>query len=734
MRLPGVTVEVSSPAIWFNYTFRSWGVNKFVADSYFDANPSPFVYTPDLNRPGIDDGKIWSNVGRVAAQVTSKDKLSVYFDKQQKYRNHWGISATVPPEAAGVQVTPSNYVGVAKWTRTQSSRLLLEGGFGIYNQNYTELYQESVTGVAPTAFDIDAIRNSRVYTVLDQSNGRIANAWNVPQNSFSTLRTYMGAASYVTGSHQLRFGVNVSEGDWRRQRMYSGDTSAVTYNAGVPVQVVLQLPWDRRNRIKADTGFYLQDRWSLGRVTLNLGLRYDWFIGETDRSEVLASRNSAGFVFDKCADGVNNPAAGCVGRVQDWKDLSPRVGFSWDVFGNGRTAIKASAARYVNGQTIAVADDINPVSALSLSDTRPWRDLDANGLPFDANGNLQFDELSASTATPTFGRRVSTTSYDPAVLNGWFQRGYNTEYTFSAQHQLADRLSVNGGYYRRAFGNITFTDDRRFNLSSYDGPFCLSAPSNVNLPDGGGYQVCGIYNLKPSVFAQNLPADNLVTFAKDVTNVYQGVDLNIDWRLPKGAFVRGGVNMQRRSFNNCSLIDNFGPDAVQSTTELGTETYPASGESYCDRVYPFRPDVKFMGSYTLPLDVQFSATYQFTRGIQNGGAGPSLRANWAVTNAVINPAIGSNWTGAASRTVALIREGASYGSFNLNQVDLRASKRFRAGRARMRVDFDLYNVFNSNWPYTLNANFSTSSTASAWLRPTNVLQSRFFKVGVQLDF
>jgi hypothetical protein len=734
---PSIGGPILRDKIWFNYTFRSWGVNKYVADSYFDSDPSPFRYVADTSRPGIDDGNIWSNVGRVAAQVSSKDKVSVYFDKQQKYRNHWGISATVPPEAAGVQVTPTNYVGVTKWTRTQTSRLLFEGGFGIYNQNYTELYQPSVTGTDAKVFDIDAIRAARVYTVFDQSNGRIANAWNVPQTSFSTLRTYMGAASYVTGSHSFRFGASVSEGDWRRIRVYSGDASAITYNAGVPVQATLQLPWDRRNGIKADTGIFAQDRWSMGRVTLNLGIRYDWFQGETQPSSVLPSRhNATGFAFERCADGKNNPAAGCVGQVQNWKDFSPRVGFSWDVFGNGRTAIKASAARYVNGQTIAVADDINPVSALSLTDIRPWRDLDGNGLPYDANGNLQFGELSPSTATPTFGRNVSTTSYDPEVLNGWFKRGYNTEYTFAAQHQLADRMSINGGWYRRAFGNQTFTDDLRFNLSSYDGPFCMMAPTNENLPGGGGYQVCGIYNLKPSVFAQNLPANNLVTFADNfggITNVYQGVDVNLDWRLPRGAFVRGGLNMQRRRFNNCNLIESAGPDAVATTTELGTETYPGSGESFCDRTYPYRPDVKFMGSYTLPLDIQFSATYQFSRGIQNGGAGPSLRANWAVTNAVINPFIGSNWTGAASRVVSLLREGADYGPYNLNQVDLRASKRFRAGRTRMRVDFDLYNVFNSNWPYTLNATFATTAT-SAWLRPTNVLQSRFFKIGAQIDF
>ena len=59
----------------------------------------------------------------------------------------------------------------------------------------------------------------------------------------------------------------------------------------------------------------------------------------------------------------------------------------------------------------------------------------------------------------------------------------------------------------------------------------------------------------------------------------------------------------------------------------------------------YRPDVKLSGAYSLPFDIQLSGTYQFSRGVQTGGAGPSIQANWAVTSAVANPFIGRNWTG-----------------------------------------------------------------------------------------
>ncbi len=80
-----------------------------------------------------------------------------------------------------------------------------------------------------------------------------------------------------------------------------------------------------------------------------------------------------------------------------------------------------------------------------------------------------------------------------------------------------------------------------------------------------------------------------------------------------------------------------------------------------------------------------------------------------------------------------MREGQEYGDNNLSQLDLRLGKRIRMGRNSLRLDFDLYNVFNSSWPYTVNSTYSTAATGQ-WLRPTNVLQSRFFKFGAQFSF
>jgi hypothetical protein len=731
---PSIGGPIVKNKVWFNYTFRHWGSSKTKADAYFDKNPSQFIYDPDTTQPGIDDGHIVSNAARISWQVSGKDKISVYHDEQKKYRNHWGIASTIPPEAAGVQVTPTSRVNVSKWTRTHTNKLLLEGGFGYYNQEYTELYQPSVTGTDDKVWDENAIRNSKVYNVLDQSNNRQANAWPNPADHFSILRTFMGAASYVAGSHSIRGGLNWTTGDWRLLTMWTGDVQPITYNAGRPVSVTLRLPSDRKNGVDRDLGLFLQDKWALGRVTITGGIRYDQFIGESRESSILPSRFSGGATFGDCPDGTVDPGDLCTGQVQNWKDISPRVGFAMDVFGDGKTALKASYARYVAGQAIAFANQVNPIGALTASDTRVWTDLDSNGLPFDSNGNIQLGELANSASTPTFGRlTVPTTQYSPDLLRGWGKRGYNNEVTFAMQHQIADRISVNGGYYRRTFGNATFTDDLRYDASSYDA-FCITAPSDPDLPGGGGYQVCGVQDLKPAVFAQNLPANSLIRFSSDFgdeTNLYQGFDANIDARFRNGAFLKAGIGATARTFDNCNLLA-AGLDAVVTATSQGTETYP-DGSSSCHREYGYRPDLKASGSYTLPWDIQLAGTFQFSRGIQNGGAGPSLNASWAITSAQAATIGARTWTSVASRTINLMREGSDYGKHNLEQLDLKLAKRFTLDKVRLRVDFDLYNVFNSSWPYTVTTAYSTAPTGT-WQRPTNVLQNRFFKLGANISF
>ncbi len=727
---PGIGGPILKDRAWFFGTFRYLGVNKTVVDSFFDSDPSPFKYVADTTRPGIDDGHIRSFAGRVSAQLSQKDKVSYYHDEQDKVRGHWGISSTVPPEASAIQATPTSFVSVSKWTRTQSNRLLFDAGLAVYNQEYQENYQPDVFATAVPAV-----------TILDASTGKYAGAWNNPADHFSKLFTEQFAANYITGAHSLRFGATLSQARWRLAQQYTSDVMPINFNAGVPVSVALKIPTDRKNAIDRDLGIFAQDKWTIKRATINAGVRFDQFIGSTLPETLPAGTFNAAVSYSNCADGKNNLNGNCTGQVTNWKDFSPRVGVAFDVFGNGKTAIKASVARYVAGTGLAAGgtvDNNNPETTVGLTDTRAWTDLDKNGSPFNSAGVIQLNELTASTATPTFGKNIAaTTLTDPALLSGWGVRSYNWEYTLSAQHEIAPRVSINGGFYRRKFGNQTVTVDTRYSFAnnSFDGPFCANAPADANLPNGGGYQVCGLYDLKPAIVAQGLPANSLIQSSANFggeTNIYQGLDFTMTGRFKQGAFVSAGVNAQKRIWDQCNLVAAGIPAAITAAATEVAEIFP-DGSKACHQDLPYRPDFKFNASYTLPFDIQLSAVFQFTRGVQTGGAAPSLLATWSTTPTSATTLGRAYSAGATTKSVNLLGVGQNYGNDNLEQLDMTFSKRVKFQGYRLRVNFDAYNLFNSDWPYTVNTTFSTAATSN-YLKPTNVLQSRFFKIGASFDF
>jgi hypothetical protein len=715
---PSIGGPIFRDKAWFYFTFRHWGVEKTVADSFFDADPAPFRYQADTARPGVDDGHIVSRAARVMWQVSDKDRLSYYHDDQSKYRDHWGISATISPEASAVQVTPTSYVAVAKWTRTHTNKLLFDVGFAIYSQEYTELYQPAVTGTTEKIWDDAAIAASDVYSITEQTNGRVFSAWNAPADHFSTLRQYSASASYVTGSHSLKVGGTLGEGPRRTLERFTGDLT-MTFSNALPQSVTLRTPLDQREGIKADVGLYIQDRWTINRATITGGVRFDWFQGEVLDEDLPAGRW--------------NPAAHFDGfEVQNWKDLNPRLGIAYDLFGNGKTALKASVARYVNGEMVGTAAANNPQTTIGRTDVRTWRD-NGDFTIFNADGSVQTAELGPSTNS-NFGKVIpGTTTTDPDALSGWRKRPYNWEYAVSVQHELVPRVSLSAGFFRRSFGNQIVIDNQLTSPDSYDGPFCITAPVNTNLPGGGGYDVCGLYDIKPTAQGQVRNVRTRASNFGGISDVFTGFDATVTARLHGGTLLQGGVLAQRRDFDTCNAPM---PSAVPGITALAFSTLQVDNPEarFCDQTFPFRPDVKLLGSHPLPWDVQISATYQYSRGVQNPLA-PSVLAFWAAPNAIIAPALRRNLAAGATatKTITLIEPGTVYGDENLHQIDLRASKRFKFDRYTFRIDADLYNVLNSNWPYTVNTNFSTLAT-SAWLRPTNMLQGRFFKIGGQFSF
>ena len=131
-----------------------------------------------------------------------------------------------------------------------------------------------------------------------------------------------------------------------------------------------------------------------------------------------------------------------------WNDWTVRAGASYDLFGNGKTAIKTSVGKFVAQEALGFAASVNPLGG--QADARNWNDLDRNGTIFDAAGNVQTNELGV-TANNNFGiPGLGTTQFDPAL-----PRPTNWEESVSVQHALFPRVSVTAGYYHRSFQHVS---------------------------------------------------------------------------------------------------------------------------------------------------------------------------------------------------------------------------------------------------------------------------------------
>jgi len=702
---PGVGGPIKRNTIWFYAAYRYEAIDQTVVDSYYDKNPSPYLYEADLARPGRDNGKIPNQSIRGTWQIGAKDKIQGWFTNQNKYRSHYNISASRTPDATSLQNTPYAQAMTVKWTRTQTSRLLLEGGAARGRTLYQELYQPNVIGDPAKSTDKTFVQALPTYSITDQANGKVFGAYD---NGYSghggDMKNARVQATYVTGGQEFRAGVMLGHAVSPSPTWWSGDIT-MTFNSGVPQSITMRIPSETRNGYFPDLGLYAQNRWSLSRATLTGGLRYDYYVGKVLEGTLPASRW--------------NPAQSFPGfRVQSWQDISPRVGVAFDLFGNGKTALKWNIARYVAADGVSTAAANNPQTTVGRTDTRTWNDLNGDYTIYNADGSLQAAELGPTTNT-NFGKVVpSTNTQDPATLNGFNARGSTVEWQAVVQHALLPRVALTADYYFRYNGNQLVTDNTLIGSSDFDGPFCITAPASPDLPGGGGYPVCGLYDVK--VASRSLLQNNM-TFARNfggIVDHYMGYDLTVSARLASGGVVQGGLNAQKRVYDTCNA-------PIASGTTVNQVDSPEA--RFCHQELPYRPDLKLLASYNLPHGFSVSGTLQVS-------SGPVITATWAAPNSVIAPALGRNLAAGATSTksIQLIESGTLYAGYQ-NQLDLRLSRRMTIGPLKTRLDANLYNVTNNAYANSINTTFATTA-ANQFLRPTAVLAGRLFKIGGQVEF
>lgn len=619
--------------LWWFTSARFWGYNNF-APNAIDAQGNQVVDDNDV--------RAWTN--RVTAQLNQKNKLTAMYDYLPKYRGHRDIElGTVAPEATVVQDTPRSFNTQAKWTSTATSKLLLEAGFSENYYDYTLEYRPEVATEAakPPYGDVSHV---------DIVTGRRTVAATRDFRDIFPFYNVYGASSYITGSHAFRFGVQWGRGWIKSWRDANGDM-VQRYSNGNPTQVQrwnFPIP-EARSNLDYLLGIFIQDSWTLRRVTLNPGIRFEAIRGSVPAQTAPAGR----FVPDRSFGAIEN--------LPNWQNWAPRFGAAWDVFGNGRTAVKGSVGKYMQQEATGFAAKYNPLA--EGSDIVTWTDLNRNDIAED-------NELgAANNATLGVRRNINP---DPDM-----KRPYQVLYNLGVTHQLMNNLSVAANYFRREYKNMPYTVNLAVPITAYD---LITIPD----PRGNG-QTLPIYNLKREYLGL---VNELDTTSTNNWRHYNGVDFTVNARGANGLSVAGGMSLGRSIVRQCDVAD---PNQLR----------------FCDQSeydIPLRKTVKLTWAYPLPWDIRFSGVFQTADGFNTAAPpAPLLAQNpdnhlrlytYNVTRTQVPTLVQSQVS------VFLDEPGTSIMP-RVTQLDLAFSKSVRISRFTLTPQVDIFNATNNNPVLTL---------------------------------
>jgi hypothetical protein len=748
---------IKKDRLWFFGNLRRFESATHVEGGFGNANagdPTKWTYVRDeaVETRSANLRDIWSL--RFTGQVSEKNRVSFSHEYQ-----HRCSGSTITSAGEGCRTREGNWIGVgtltsapeswvgyhdfpyyvtqAAWTSPLSNRVLLEAGFSRFH------YLWAGFGTAPP----DGLTNMIPVTETQAIDGHRANF--TYRGAFDTLgfgwadndanpNNWKASAAYITGAHNMKLGY---QGSYQRalgRRRANTTLLRYGFNNRVPNSVGYTLVpnWEQNDRT-ATTAIYAQDQWTVGRFTLQGAVRYDrassWAPAEHNGTSDVSPFNPAPISFPRTVS------------VAGYHDITTRWGGAWDVFGNGRTALKANIGKYLQNATNDENYTANNPAARIVRSvfTRGWQDGNANFVvdcdlrnPDRQDGLAAGGDLCAATANENrnFGSaNPNLTVINPAILEGWGVRPNDWQFSVSVQQEVLPRVSVDVSYNRRWFGNFFVEDNQAVGPADYT-PWNYTAPTDPRLPGGGGYPVT-VYSITNAAALR--AAQTYRTFETDFgaarTQYWHGVNINVNSRMRNGLMFQGGTSSGRGVRDNCETvtkIDNPDPRGCAVTEPLMTS---------------------FTGnaSYTVPkVGLLVSAQVRSRNPANIGGVGAasatngaSLNANTQVPNTVVQQILG-RLPGVAlatqNTTVNLVQPAELYPTDRLNQVDMRFAKIVRFSNRRLDIAVDLYNLFNTNdatgFDGTYDYSVGNVLQGGEWLQPTGIVPPRFARINFTFSY
>ena len=751
---PSIGGPIAPDRLWFYGTYSFRRASQFPAGLFDNTDTSALRYVPDLSSPTIDRQNLWEGTLRLTWQASSKDKVQAF----------WGVNNTehipaltgaqldpiyIAPEAGSEGVNNVNTYQIT-WIRPQTNRILFEFGVSHLPANNVLNPLDADSQIAHgtgrehlnARTDLPSVFEGTTLT-MHRNMGYFFNGTDV---HFSTRNNaYRGAMSYVTGSHNLKFGFTANNKQQTETYRSGNNWTNMLTVFGFPLQAAFESRPPETNKLTT-IGLYVQDQWTIDRLTVNAGLRFDYFKG-TYPNQVSTPGDITHSIWVRHVQDIPGADAAI------WKDLQPRLGVVYDLAGDGSTALKASASRFGSREAISLAGEVNPV-ANNTRTSRLWLD-GANGhvavfggapifpscIPSAADptasscvagdGLVQGDPLNPSpngelmgpNDNPAFGQPIITDFFDPNWAFAWGQKASNWEYAVSVEHQIVENVSVDVGYFRRHYLNFDQWDNQNVDPEDFD-TYTITVPQDSRLPDGGGYPLT-LVDMTPEAFAR-LPhnvktgADNL----GDESEVWHGIDVSVSARLDE-VLLQGGLALGQRTTDFCGLQDAL-PETVFSNNSNASRVEGTAGSrgnllatDFCRAEENWLTNASVFGSYAFPYDIEVAASFFVRPGVVR-------EAIYIVPDEHVQAALGRPSTlGTVSLNV--IPPGTNFGD-TLHQLDLRLAKILEFGGSNLRASFDIYNVFNGN------AVSREQFSLNTWLVPIGLQPGRLLKVSFQYNF
>jgi hypothetical protein len=513
---------------------------------------------------------------------------------------------------------------------------------------------------------------------------------------------------FAGGRHEIRAGIDNAYTPDSVETIRNDDVQltyrslpSATAAAGAAQVLLSNTPLNQKRAVMS-TALYVQDSYWIGRLTLVGGVRWErvegWLPAQSSPPSQWFPEDMQIPVRILGQDSVYTIARsfGEVRQAPLWHHAGPRFSAIYDLRGDGKTALKVSAARYYDQIGTGTPGGINPNNLVTQTFT--WN---------DANGDLVF-QPGEQTGTPATSIPGFATLQFIGQTSLNVKRPYRNELTAGIDHELIPHLRVSAAWLLRK------ERDPLTNLE-IGIPFDYYDP--VQRTDAGRDGVTGtsddgaitVYNERLPV----VPSVQILGNDNRVAQRYKGLELTATKMYSDNWTMIAGYTWSRTDVDATSVTS---PNALVN----------AIGRAGIDRAHNF----KLTGSYLLPWDVQLGGNLRVLSGEP-------------ITREIGIAGLNQNPTG---NTTVNAEPRGSDTLPALFTLDLRVGKIFRLERREFQFDVDVYNLTNENTVFAVRTNTGTTAvrfagdpsaqlvTIPQYGSATNVLGPRIVRFNVSYKF